>query len=124
MSQCNFLYGYFQCQLPEDTIGVDVTVWAMKGIHTFKRDYLTQVISYRPWTSQLHPYQSLARKMKTYLELKKKQVAGPPHPSTTYPKRPNTSLPQKAQAFRNEVVKGSKRRSKITRHIRGKTRCS
>ena len=71
----------------------------------------TLVIACRPWTFQLHPYQSLARKMKTYLELKE-QVVDPPHPSPTYPERPDTPSPQIAQASRSKVVKGSKRTSK------------
>ena len=111
MPQCNFLYGYFWCQLPEDTFDVEVTFRTMKGNHTFKRDHATQVISCRPWTSQCHPYQSLARKMKTYLELKD-QVADLHHPNPTYPKRPEMPSPQKAQASRNRMTKESKQRSR------------
>ena len=33
--QYNFLYGSFTCNLPEDTIDVEVTVHTLKGIHTF-----------------------------------------------------------------------------------------
>ena len=35
--QCNFLYGYFTHNLPEDTIDMDVTVCTLKGIHTFRK---------------------------------------------------------------------------------------
>ena len=111
MPQFNFLYGYFCCQLPEDTIDVEMTVWTMTGIHMFKRDHSTQVISCRPWTSRLCPYQSLARKMKAYFELKD-QVFDLPCPSPTYPKRPNMPPPQRAQASRNKVTKESKKRSR------------
>ena len=121
MPQCNFLYEYFQCQLPEDTIDMEVTVRTMKGIHMFKRDHSTQVISCRPWTSQLCPYKSLARKMKTYLELKD-QVADPLHTNPIYPKRPDTPSPQKVQASRNKISKISKREAGITRQIVGNKR--
>ena len=49
--------------------------------------------------------------MKTYLELKD-QVANPPHPNLTYPKRPNTPSPQKVQTSRNKITKESKKRSR------------
>ena len=110
MPQCNFLYGYFWCQLLEDTIDVEVTVQTMTGIQIFKRDHATQLISCRPWTSLLCPYQSLARKMKTYLVLKD-QGADPSHPNPIYPKRPNTPSPQKVQTSRNKMTHESKKRS-------------
>ena len=84
-------------------------VRTMKVINTFKRDSAIQVISCRPWTSLLYPYQSLARKM-TYLELKD-QVFNPPHPNPTYPERPNIPLPQIVQASRSRMTKESKKRS-------------
>ena len=77
----------------------------------FKRDCATQGISCRPWTSQLCPYQSLARKMKTHFELKD-QVGDPPHPKPTYPKWTDTPSPKKAQASRNRMSKESKKRSR------------
>ena len=111
MPQCNFLYRYFQCQLLEDTIDMEVTIQTMKGIHTFKRIHSTQIISCRPSTSWLCPYQSLARKIKTYLELKD-QVADPPCTNPSYPERPDTSSPQKVQASRNKITKESKKRNR------------
>ena len=48
----------------------------MRGIHTFRRDWTTQVISCNPWSTRVCPYPSLIRKMKTYLELEGK--LGPP----------------------------------------------
>ena len=67
MPQCNFVHGYFSCLLPEETINVEVKVKTMKGIHTFRRDCTTQIIS---WSPRLHPYPSLVKRMQTYLELK------------------------------------------------------
>ena len=36
--QCNFLYGFFQCQPLEDATEVEITVRMMKGIFTFKNN--------------------------------------------------------------------------------------
>ena len=36
--QCNFPYGYFTCNFPEDTVDVEVTVHTLKGnTHLQKR---------------------------------------------------------------------------------------
>ena len=44
----------------------------MIGIHTFRRDHTTQVISCNPWSPRLYPYPSLIGKIKSYLELEGK----------------------------------------------------
>ena len=120
--QCNFLYRYFWCQLPEDTIDVEVTVWTMKDIHTFKRDCSTQLISYRPWTSRYHPYPSLTKKMKTYLEADRPggQPSSPqPHLPLKGPDMP--SLP-KAQTSKKDTSKETKKRNKLNKQTRGNIR--
>ena len=58
-----------QVPLPIEMIDVEVKIKMMRGIHTFRRDHITQVISCNPWSTRLHPYPSSMRKMKTYLEL-------------------------------------------------------
>ena len=37
--QCNLLYGFLKCALPEDMIDVDLKVQTLKGINTYKKDY-------------------------------------------------------------------------------------
>ena len=75
--ECNFLHGYFRCLLPLETVNVEVKVKKMRGIHMFRRDRTTQVISCNPWSTKFHPYLSLIRKMKTYLELEGKLGSKP-----------------------------------------------
>ena len=67
--ECNFLHGYFRCQLPKETVDVEVKVKTMQGIHTFRRDRTSQVIKSNPSSTRLHPYPSLIERMKTCLEL-------------------------------------------------------
>ena len=45
MPECNFMHGSFRCLLPEETMDMEVKVKMMRGIHTFRRDHTTQVIS-------------------------------------------------------------------------------
>ena len=75
------LYSYARMQLlvcvlhkllPIETMHVEVKVKTVRGIHTFRRDHTTQVISCKPWSPRLYPYSSILRKMLTYLELEGK----------------------------------------------------
>ena len=52
--ECNFMHGYFRCLLPEETLDMEVKVKMMRGIHTFRRDHTTQVMSCKPSSSR-HP---------------------------------------------------------------------
>ena len=70
--ECNFLHWYFRCLLPLETVDVEVKVKTMRGIYMFRRGNTTQVILCNLWSTRLHPYPSLIRKMKTYLELEGK----------------------------------------------------
>ena len=67
--KCNFLHSYFRCQLPTETVDVEVKVKTMQRIHMFRRDRTSHVIKCNPWSTRLHPYPSLVWKMRTYLEL-------------------------------------------------------
>ena len=36
--ECNFLHGYLRCQLPMETVDVEVKVKRMQGTHMFRRE--------------------------------------------------------------------------------------
>ena len=102
--ECNFLHGYFRCLLPIETVDFEVKVKTMRGIHMFRRDWTTQIISCNPWSTRLCPYPSLIRKMKIYLELEGKlgpQCQLQPHTSTFLPDKNSlpwkTLVPKKAE---------------------------
>ena len=114
--ECNFLHRYFRCLLTIETMEVKVKVKTMRGIHTFRRGCTTQVISCNPWSTRLHPYPSLIRKMKTYLELEGKLGTQPQlHTSTYLPDK--SSLPQKTpipkKTKKKRVKAPIKRRFKV-----------
>ena len=67
-SQCNFICGFFECNLPEDTIDVEVTVRTPKGVHNFRRDHATQSSMCSPWGLQVKPFPLLVRKMEVHME--------------------------------------------------------
>ena len=53
--QRNFIYGFFQSNLPEDTIDMEVTVRTLKGMHTFRKDHVTQSSMCSLWGSCVKP---------------------------------------------------------------------
>ena len=104
--ECKFVHEYFRCLLLEETVDVEVTVKVMKGIQTFRRDHTTQNISCKLWSTRLHPYPSLIKKMQAYLKLEDK--LGNQLHTSTYWLGKSTSL-QKAPVPRKAA---DKKRSK------------
>ena len=61
-AQCDFILHNFHCTLPKDTIDVEMTIWIVDGIHTYRRDRMTQAASY-PWSRQVKLFSSLGKKI-------------------------------------------------------------
>ena len=47
--QCDLVYEFLKCALPEYTINVDLEVHTLKGIHTFRKVYKSQTTKHSPW---------------------------------------------------------------------------
>ena len=106
--ECYFLCWYFQCLLPDKTIDVEVKVTSVRRIHTFRRDRTTQIITCKLWSPKLHPYQSLAWRMQTYLELKDPEV-GHPCLRPNQPDKSNAPSIQKAPVPKRPANKKKRR---------------
>ena len=112
--KCNFLHRYFRCLLPLENVDVEVKVNMMQGIHTFRRDRTYQVILCNLWSTRLHPYPSLIRKMKTYLELEGK--LGPkPKPQSQPQSQPCTSTPSHNNSLMRKILvpKNAKKKRRV-----------
>ena len=68
-SECNFLYGYFRCCLPIETVDIEVKITSMQGTHAFRRAKTSQLIKCTPWSTRLCPHPTIIKKIKTFLEL-------------------------------------------------------
>ena len=86
---CNYLFGYFLCTLLEDMIDVDITMYMMKDIHTFRKDKTMQISKCSPWRMGVKPFPSLRKKMKDYIE--ESQTTVSPFIHRSYPSMPNPS---------------------------------
>ena len=43
-AHCDFDFNYFYCTIPEDTADVEMTIWMVGGIYTYRRDQTTQMM--------------------------------------------------------------------------------
>ena len=68
---CNYLFRFFWCALPEDTMDIKVTVRMVNGIHTYRRDHTTESATCIPWSRQIKPFPSLRKKIEAFKEEKR-----------------------------------------------------
>ena len=82
--KCNFLHGYFRCQLPVEVVDMEVKITSMQGMHIFQRDRMTQLIKCTPWSMRLCPHPTIVKEMRTFLEVKGKMGPIPQPDSSQY----------------------------------------
>ena len=88
-ANCNFLFQCFSCNLPEDTIDVNLKVHTLWGIHVDKKDRSTQVIKCSPQGTEVKPFLSPQRKMMEYI--RQRQVIATPFANRSYQPRPKAT---------------------------------
>ena len=66
-ADCDLTFGILSCNFLEDTIDVDLKIYTLQGIHTFKKDWNTQVIKCSPWGMDVKLFPSLQKKMVEFL---------------------------------------------------------
>ena len=96
-TNCNFLFGFFSFNLPEDKIDVGLTVNALHGIHTFKRYINTKMTKCSPWVTEIKPFPSLQKKMTEYCRQRQANT----NPSTN---RSNQFRPKATSVRRCKLV--------------------
>ena len=83
-SECNFLHGYFRCQLPVEVVDVEVKTTSMQGTHIFRKDRTTQLIKCTPWSTRLCPHPIIIKHMKIFLEVEGRMGPIPQPASSQY----------------------------------------
>ena len=106
--ECNFLHGYFRCQLPVEVVDMEVKITSLHGTHIFRRDRMTQLIKCTPWSMALCPHPAIVKKMRTFLGVEGKMGPIPQPTSSQYrPPWPDTNpnvRKDKAAEKRKRVV--------------------
>ena len=88
--QCNVVYGFIKCALPEDMINVDLMIHTLNGIHTFKKDYKSQNSKCSLWRAKVQPCAILRKKMVEFMC--RRQITTTPFANKTY--NPNNYHPK------------------------------
>ena len=58
---CYLVFGYLRCNLPRDTIDIDLKIHTLRGIHTYKRHRSSILNRYSLWNSDITPFPSLKK---------------------------------------------------------------
>ena len=91
--QCDLVYRFQKCALPEDTKDVDLKVCILKGINTFKKDYKLPSSKCSPWGTEVQPYPILRKKRVEFMHRREKQLP----PMLTRPTILKPAIPSKKQ---------------------------
>ena len=65
--ECNFLHGYFRCQLPVEVVHVEVKITSVQGTHIFWRDRMTQPIKCTPMECKTLPQPNNSQENENFL---------------------------------------------------------
>ena len=60
-ANCDLIFGILTCNLPEDTIDVDLKVHTLQVIHMYEKDRSTQVIKCSLWGTEVNPFPPLQK---------------------------------------------------------------
>ena len=115
--KCNFLHRFFRCKLSVEVVDMEVKVMSMQGMHIFKRDRMTQLIRCMFWTTKLHLYPNIIKKMKTFLEVEKKM--GPVIPAPVSQFRP--PFPETNPNIRKSDSTEKRKRTSLKKRFRPAT---
>ena len=115
--ECNFLHGYFRCQLLVEVVDVEVKITSMQGMHIFRRNRTTQLIKCTPWSTRLQPHPTIIKKMKTFLEVEGKM--GPiPQPTSS---QHRSTQPDTNPKARKDTAVEKRKRAAPTKRFRSST---
>ena len=68
---CDFLFGLIRISLLMDTVDVELTVWMVKGIYTYRKDHTTESMIFYPLSKKVIPFPSLKCKIQAYQDDKR-----------------------------------------------------
>ena len=63
---CNFIFGSIHTGLLMDTVDVELTIRRVKGIYTYRKDYMAESTVFSPWSRTIIPFPSLCKKIQAF----------------------------------------------------------
>ena len=74
---CDFLFGSIRTSLPMDTVNVELAVWMVKGIYTYRKDHTVESTIFTLWSKKAVCFPSLRCKIQAYQDDKRNETALP-----------------------------------------------
>ena len=62
----DFIFGSIRTSLPTDTVDIDLNIWTVKGIYTYRKDHTTESTIFTPWSKKVIPFPLLDGKYKLF----------------------------------------------------------
>ena len=63
---CDFMFGYIRTSLLMNMVVVDLTVWTVKEIYTYRKDHTMESKINTPWSKKVIPFPSLRWKIQAF----------------------------------------------------------
>ena len=58
-------------------VDVDLTIWTVKGMYTYRKDHTAESMIFTPWSKKVIPFPSLRQKMQAFLDNKRQETTVP-----------------------------------------------
>ena len=74
---CDFIFGSIRTSLLMDMLDVDLTIWMVKGIYSYRKDHTAESTIFTPWSKKVIPFPSLRHKIQAFQDDKRHETALP-----------------------------------------------
>ena len=81
---CDFLLVSIRTNLLMDTVDVELTVWMVQGIYTYRKDHMMESTIFTPWSKKVIPFPSLRCKIQAYQDVKRSERVLPWNNGSTF----------------------------------------
>ena len=81
---CDFIFGSIRTSLLIDMVDVDLTIWLVKGIYMYRKDYTMESTIFTRWSKKVIPFPSLRHKIWAFQDDKRQEMALPWNDGSTF----------------------------------------
>ena len=72
---CDFIFGSICAGLLTDTVDVELMIWMVKGIYTYRKDHTAKTMVFSPCSRTIIPFPSLHRKIPAFQDENRQVMA-------------------------------------------------
>ena len=72
---CDFIFESIRTSLMMDMVGLDLTIWTVKGIYSYKKDHMTESTIFTLWSKKVIPFSPLRWKIQAFQDEKRHETS-------------------------------------------------